>query len=97
MTWFWLFPWMKKRQARRSPVEILFYTRAGCHLCEQAWELLEAARRKYGFELTAVDVDSDPGLAAEHGEQVPVVVVDGKVRFRGHVNPVLLRRLLDSA
>jgi hypothetical protein len=25
---------------------------------------------------------------------VPVVEFDGKIRFRGHVDPVLLRRLL---
>jgi hypothetical protein len=27
---------------------------------------------------------------------VPVVEVEGKVRFRGHVNPVLWRRLIHS-
>jgi glutaredoxin len=97
MTWSWLFPWFKNHPAQRSTVEILFYTRSGCHLCEEAWELLNSARQKYGFALKAVDVDSDPGLAAEHGEQVPVVAVNGKVRFRGQVNPVLLKRLLDNA
>jgi hypothetical protein len=70
------------------------YTRRGCHLCEVAWGRLEAARRRYGFRLTARDVDADPGLAAEHGQCVPVVTVNGKVRFRGGVNPALLERLL---
>jgi glutaredoxin len=70
------------------------YTRRGCHLCDTAWEQLEQARRRYGFALTAQDVDADAALAAEHGNCVPVVTVDGKVRFRGAVNPVLLERLL---
>jgi hypothetical protein len=43
--------------------------------------------------LDVVDVDSDAELAARYGDQVPVVVVNGKVRFRGAVNPVLLARL----
>jgi hypothetical protein len=70
------------------------YTRRGCHLCEVAWEELERARRRYGFALTAVDVDAEPGLVARYGSCVPVVAVNGRVRFRGVVNRVLLARLL---
>lgn len=76
-------------------MHVLVYTRTGCHLCEDAWTLLESARKTHGFSLEAVDVDTDPELVKQYGECVPVVVVDGKVRFRGLVNPVLLRRLLD--
>jgi len=58
------------------------FTRAGCHLCDEAWQILESARQQYGFTLQAVDVDIDPEL------------IDGKVRFRGRINSVLLSRLL---
>jgi len=37
---------------------------------------------------------ADPALAERYGLTVPVVAVDGKVRFKGVVNPVLLERLL---
>jgi glutaredoxin len=70
------------------------YTRAGCHLCDEARAQLENAQKEHGFALELVDVDSDPELREAHGDCVPVVLVDGKVRFRGRVNPVLLRRLL---
>jgi glutaredoxin len=73
---------------------MVLYTRQGCHLCEDALQSLEAARLRHGFRLSIVDVDSDPQLVHEYGEQVPVVTVAGKVRFRGQVNPVLLERLL---
>ncbi len=43
-----------------------------------------------------MDVDADPQLAAQFGECVPVVTVNGKIRFRGRVNPVLLERLLQA-
>jgi hypothetical protein len=56
--------------------------------------LLRREQKRCGFTLTAVDVDTDPELADRYGECVPVVVVDGRVRFRGVVKPVLLRRLL---
>jgi glutaredoxin len=81
---------------RSADVRVILYTRQGCHLCETAWERLEQARRRYSFELTAVDVDSDPELVAQYGEVVPVVAVNGRVYFRGGVNAVLLERLLRS-
>jgi hypothetical protein len=59
-----------------------------------AWAQLEKQQERYGFHLEAVDVDSDSELAARYGDTVPVVTVDGKERFRGRVNEVLLRRLL---
>ncbi|MHB1421817.1 MAG: glutaredoxin family protein [Gemmataceae bacterium] len=76
---------------------VVMYTRQGCHLCEQAWLQLEHARQRHGFTLAQVDVDGDPELAREHGECVPVVTIDGKVRFRGGINRVLLERLLDRS
>ena len=70
------------------------YTREGCHLCEDAWRLLEQYRSKHAFALEAIDVDGDPALVEQFGNCVPVVTIDGKVRFRGRINPVLLNRIL---
>jgi glutaredoxin len=89
LSWLW--------RGRRPPLKgmrVVMYTRQGCHLCEDAWRLLEAERPRWGYTLEAVDVDTDPALAAEHGLSVPVVAVAGKVRFRGVVNRPLLERLL---
>jgi len=77
-------------------LQVVMYTRKGCHLCERAWEELQRARRRYGFTLTAKDVDTDAALVKEYGNCVPVVAVNGKLRFRGVVNPVLLERLLQA-
>ncbi len=42
------------------------------------------------------DVDESEQLVCEFGNCVPVVAINGKVRFRGQVNEVLLRRLLEA-
>jgi glutaredoxin len=83
-------------RGRRSlpHLRIVLYTRIGCHLCETAHEELALARRRYGFQLQSVDIDADPELVTKYGEQVPVIAVNGEVRFRGQVNRVLLERLL---
>jgi glutaredoxin len=70
------------------------YTRHGCHLCEEAARLLQEARRRYGFGYEVVDVDGNPELTALYGGFVPVVTVDGKLRFKGGVNGAMLERLL---
>jgi predicted thioredoxin/glutaredoxin len=44
-----------------------------------------------------VDIDNDPLLIRQFGESVPVVEIDGQVRFRGAVDPVLFQRLIDAA
>lgn len=92
------FAWLGRLLGRKAPpldrVEVVVYTRQGCHLCDDAWELLQAWQRRHGFRLSAVDVDADPELASAYGACVPVVTVNGRARFRGRVNEVLLGRLL---
>ena len=70
--------------------QVTIYTRVGCHLCDDARELLE----RYGLRPELIDIDSDPQLRERYTTCVPVVIIDGKERFRGRVNEVLLRRLL---
>ena len=91
MLWNWLRRWWSRPD--RTSWQLVLYTRHGCHLCETARQQLERARRRHGFTLRVIDVDTDPELAARFGAEVPVVAVNGKVRFRGGVNPVLLERL----
>jgi glutaredoxin len=71
---------------------VVLYTRQGCHLCDDACALLE----KHGLQPQKVDIDADPALRERYTTCVPVVVIDGKERFRGRVNEVLLRRLLSA-
>ena len=92
MLWDWLGP--ARRSQERAGRHVLFYTRNGCHLCERRGRSSRRRKQRYGFTLERTDVEADSRLAAEHGECVPVVVIDGKVRFRGRVNSVLLERIL---
>ncbi len=69
---------------------VVVYTRTGCHLCDEAIELLQ----KHGLSPEEIDIDLDPALRERFNTCVPVVVIDGRERFRGRVNEVLLRRVL---
>jgi glutaredoxin len=70
--------------------KVVIYSRSECHLCEVAEQLLVA----HGLLPEIVDIDEDSALVERFNTCVPVVEIDGRIRFRGHVNIVLLRRLI---
>ncbi|MCP4193184.1 MAG: glutaredoxin family protein [Planctomycetaceae bacterium] len=91
-----IFAFLRKLGADRSaqrganPHQVVIYTRNGCHLCEDAAQLV----RQHGICPQMVDIDANAELRERFDCCVPVVEIDGKIRFRGLVNGVLLRRLL---
>jgi glutaredoxin len=75
-------------------VDVTLYTRTGCHLCDVARDtLLEHGLEPLEVDIDA-DIDADETLRAKFDTCVPVVEIDGKIRFRGRVEPLLLKRLL---
>lgn len=76
--------------------EVTIYSREQCHLCDEAVETAErvAASVEASVAVTEVDVDGDPELAAEYGERVPYVFVDGQPKFKYRVSEAELRSLL---
>ncbi len=75
----------------------MLYTRAGCHLCEQAEAVLRAEQPRLGFDLETVDIDHDPALADRYGVRVPVVAVDGVELFDYEVPADLLAKAVRRA
>ena len=60
--------------------EVLVYSRAECHLCEEAVEAIVGLHGEgYRFELREVDIESDELLLRRYLERIPVVEVDGEV------------------
>jgi glutaredoxin len=61
---------------------VIFYTKPGCHLCEEAkLEIGRAAvRGRYTFE--EVNILSDPELQRRYGADIPVVVIDSTHAFK---------------
>lgn len=78
-------------------VRVTLYTRVGCHLCDDAKDVLDAVRAERPFALDVVDIDADPALAARYTTEVPVVLVDGRKAFKYRVDPSALRDQLARA
>jgi hypothetical protein len=55
---------------------VTLYTRAGCHLCEAAAQVIgDVAAGRASIRI--VDIDADPALTERYTVRVPVVEVDG--------------------
>jgi glutaredoxin len=67
-------------------VQIDIYSRPGCHLCDEAKAVIERVQRRFAFALRVIDIESDPALEKEYGEQIPVVFVNGNKAFKYHVD-----------
>ena len=78
--------------------KVTLYTRAGCHLCEDARQVLEAARRRTGFQLEEVDIDRHLEFRSLYHEEVPVIAIDGIKAFKYKVTmDELLKKLAARA
>ncbi|MBT7919292.1 MAG: glutaredoxin family protein [Planctomycetaceae bacterium] len=75
-----------------SSFSAILYSRNDCPLCDEAYEILDM----YGFSIEIIDISQDSELLDKYEMCIPVIEIDGKVRFRGKINEVLLRRLLGS-
>ena len=45
-------------------------------------------------EIEFVDIAGDQRLEEQYGEWIPVIEIDGQIRFRGRVDTLLLQRLI---
>ena len=77
-----------------SDARVTLYSRAGCHLCDEAREVVERVCAELGESYEDVDVDSDPALVARFDEEVPVTFVDGRQHDFWRVDEARLRTAL---
>jgi len=72
------------------------YSRPGCHLCDEAREVILRLGGRVPFAFEEVDVSGDDALELEYGMRIPVVLVDGRERFEIAVDAAELERLLGA-
>ena len=71
---------------------VTFYTKAGCHLCEEAREMLDEIATETAFNLTEVDIRSDTHLFEQYRYRIPVIIVnethivEGRIEYNDLLN-----------
>ena len=71
-----------------TPARLRLLSRSGCHLCEAMRREVDEILRDAPREWEVVDVDSDPALAAQFGEAIPVLYVNGRLFAKTRLPPL---------
>lgn len=82
--------WTRPRRAHT----VTLLTKPGCHLCEDAREVVTGVCEQTGSEYRERDITGDPQLLRDYAEYVPVVFVDGAPWDRLRIDAARLRAVL---
>ena len=66
---------------------VTVYSRSGCHLCEVALEEIAKFTNQFEFQVEKIEIDGDPALEKKYGEEVPVILINGKPHDFFRVDP----------
>ena len=69
-------------------------TKPGCHLCEDAREVVTGVCEQTGSEYRERDITGDLQLLRDYAEYIPVVFVDGAPWDRLRIDAARLRAVL---
>ncbi len=69
-------------------------SRPGCHLCDDAREVIVRVTGELGVSFEEVDITTDANLEEEYREQIPVTFVDGRQHDFWRVDERRLRAAL---
>jgi len=68
-----------------APLQVTFYTKAGCHLCEEARDMLEDIAALTTYELTEIDIRNDPATFEKYRYRIPVITINGDTTIEGRI------------
>jgi len=83
-------------------VSLTLIGKPGCHLCDDAREIIRSVIAELPAGAPGVTVDErdilqEPDLHEKYVEEIPVVLVDGRVHTYWRVDPVRLRTAILEA
>ena len=79
-----------------SKRRVVLYTRARCHLCDEAKAVIRSVDCQSDFDLEEVDIDRDAELKQRYTNDIPVIEIDGVEAFRHRVSAEAFRRKIKT-
>ncbi len=82
---------------KQTKIDVTFYTKAGCHLCADAQEVLEQAAEHEEYRLTEIDIRSDPAVFERYRYRIPVIVMNQTILIEGRIDAQGLAQAFQQA
>ncbi len=77
-------------------IEVLVYSKPGCHLCDEVKAQLLKLRASHPFELRETNILEDAASFDRYKEEIPVVMINGKKAFKYRLDEKEFVRRLDA-
>jgi predicted thioredoxin/glutaredoxin len=79
--------------------ELTLIGKPGCHLCDEARVVVDEVLAEFGesVSLTELSILDDSALHEQYVEEIPVLLIDGRVHNIWRVDPARLRSALEGA
>jgi glutaredoxin-like protein DUF836 len=77
-----------------SKVQVVLYTKPGCHLCEVMKDEMAKAGGAGLYELQEINIESDADLLARFRYDIPVLMINGVEAFRHRLTAEAFRDYL---
>ena len=75
-------------------MQVYYYTRNKCPLCEDGKLLLQLLQRDYSFDLIEKDIEASDELTEKLGVMIPVVEINGEIIQYGMIDLVTMEEKL---
>ncbi len=72
--------------------KIIFYTKYGCHLCDEMKEVLKKVRSEIKFDLEEVNIENDNELFEKYKVKIPLLMINGKIFAKYRIDEAKLRK-----
>ncbi len=65
--------------------KVTFYTKAGCHLCDEAREMLDEIAVHKDYDLTEIDIRTHPDTFETYRYRIPVILLGETIVAEGRI------------
>jgi glutaredoxin len=94
-------PAPKREGAARAQIhsgpDVTLYSKAGCHLCDEAKTAIAPLLREFRVTLREIDIEGDATLMERFGCDIPLIYIGRKKAAKHRVNLEQFRRQLQDA
>lgn len=87
---------VREQAATARDPRVTLIGKPGCHLCDDAREVVATVCRETGDSYSELSIEDDPALYDEYWERIPVILVDGRPHDFWRVDPHRLRTALGT-
>ena len=66
----------------QDKLKVVIYSRPGCHLCDEAKQIMASAGCADDYTIDEINIESSPDLLKRYQYDIPVITINGTETFK---------------